>query len=164
MNYYERRKLRTRLIALGMVFVAITLLTVSVAAFGNEYPQPKGALNPNVTQSNLKTTVCVSGYSATIRPPSNYTNGLKARQMKSHGLTGSMAQYEEDHLIPLSIGGHPTSQDNLWPEYRDGEWGATKKDKLENLLHRMVCTNKISLADAQSCAVNWISCYPKYLR
>ena len=82
-----------------------------------------GAINPKVTQQNLKTTVCVSGWSRTIRPPAFYTNRLKAKQMRELNLPGSAHDYHEDHLVPLCAGGHPTDPRNLWPQptvsYRD---------------------------------------------
>jgi hypothetical protein len=65
-----------------------------------------GAINLNVNQSNIMSTICVSGFTKTIRPPANYTTKLKIRQLKSGytflGLTLTKF-YEEDHLIPLEI-------------------------------------------------------------
>lgn len=75
-----------------------------------------------------------------------------------------MKDYEEDHLIPLSIGGNPSDQDNLWPQPRNSEWNAAKKDELEFTLYRMVCKNEISLKEAQAAiASNWIEAYKKYV-
>lgn len=127
-------------------------------------PTVPGATNPNITQDNIKTTVCVPGYTKKIRPPSSYTNKLKKQQMAALGLPGKPSDYEEDHLISLEIGGNPTDPNNLWPEPYAGEWGARKKDQLEDKLHRMVCTGQISLADAQhAIATNWIDAYNKYM-
>ena len=42
-----------------------------------------GALNKTVTQDNIKTTVCKSGWTATIRPTVSYTNKLKDTQLKT---------------------------------------------------------------------------------
>lgn len=83
-----------------------------------------GATNPNVTQDNLKTTVCVAGYTDTIRPPVSYTNKLKLQQMVKWGLKGKPSSYEEDHLISLVLGGSPTDPNNLWPERWTGTWGS----------------------------------------
>jgi len=38
-----------------------------------------GVLNPDVTQGNIRSTVCKSGWTTTIRPPVSYTNALKAK-------------------------------------------------------------------------------------
>src|ERR1700730_16865578 len=74
-----------------------------------------GLTDPRVTQNNIKTTICVSGYTATVRPPVSYTNQLKADQLKDpkyHDADHTMAHYEEDHLIPLELGGRPTDPKN----------------------------------------------------
>lgn len=127
------------------------------------FAEPIGALNPAVTQATLGYTVCVPNWTATIRPPSSYTNKLKVLQIKQLGLLDTSPQsYEEDHFIPLSIGGHPTSPKNLWPEPWVGVCGAKVKDALESKLHTMVCTKKISLVTAQlEISHNWVSSYNK---
>ncbi len=72
--------------------------------------------------------------------------------------------YEEDHLIALSIGGAPDDQRNLWPEPRKSEWGADKKNQLEFVMYRMLCSGEISLADAQhAMATNWIEAWKQYV-
>lgn len=129
-----------------------------------------GATNQNVTQDNIQSTICVSGYTATIRPPTSYTNALKARQIKDEKLTGSAGDFEEDHLIALSIGGSPKDPRNLWPEpyesrasrlapYPDG---AEEKDKVENKLHADVCSGKKTLLEAQKAiSTDWRALYVK---
>ena len=116
-----------------------------------------GSADPRVTQDNIHTTICVSGYTATVRPPTSYTNALKAQQIKAYGYSDtSLADYEEDHLIPLELGGHPTDPKNLWPEPRSGAHTATTKDGVENSLHSRVCAGLMTLAAAQvAIATNW---------
>jgi hypothetical protein len=110
-----------------------------------------GVANPAVTQDNIKQTICVSGWTKTIRPSVAYTNALKRQQLMADGYSDKNLQdYEEDHLISLEIGGHPTNSGNLWPELWNGPWGAHAKDKLENRLHAEVCAGRLSLADAQA--------------
>jgi len=125
-----------------------------------------GAINPDVTQANIRSTICVRGYTKTIRPPANYTGSMKRRQIAEYGYEDRrLRDYEEDHLIPLELGGSPTSQKNLWPEPRHvvGGFGADAKDKIENELHHLVCRGKIPLAEAQrEIAENWIAAYKKY--
>src|SRR6185437_10688071 len=75
-----------------------------------------GVLNPGVTQANIRSTICRHGWTATIRPPVDYTNALKRRQMRQYGETGSLSDFQEDHLISLELGGNPTDPRNLWPE------------------------------------------------
>jgi hypothetical protein len=81
------------------------------------FPDPNctpGALNPDVTQENIAQTICVPGYTRTIRPPASYTSQLKVRQIVEYGYEDTNpADYEEDHFIPLELGGHPTDPRNL---------------------------------------------------
>jgi len=115
-----------------------------------------GAIDPRVTQDNIHQTICVSGYTTTVRPPTSYTTPLKVKQMTAYGWTGSTSDYEEDHLIPLEVGGNPTDPNNLWPEPYAEPNGARDKDRVENLLHSRVCSGQMTLADAQSLiATNW---------
>ena len=116
---------------------------------------PPGAINPNVTQENIHQTICVPGWTKTIRPTVTYTNRLK-HDMLSRGYVGhgwmeeDMKDYELDHYIPLELGGHPTDPNNLWPQPWIGKCGAHVKDTMENLLHRRVCAGETTLADAQT--------------
>lgn len=108
-----------------------------------------GALNPKVTQANIRRTICVSGYTKTIRPPVSYTNPLKRRLMAAYGQTGPALGYELDHLISLQLGGDPKSPQNLWPEPYEPRPGAHEKDTVETYLKRQVCDGKMTLAEAQ---------------
>ena len=105
------------------------------------------------------------GYSKSIRPPAYFTNKLKHNQMRKYGYTDTNPRdYEEDHLIALSIGGAPDDPKNLWPQPWHSEWNAEKKDQLEFVLFRMVCEREISLADAQQAmARNWIKAWKEYV-
>lgn len=126
-----------------------------------------GALNPAVTQTTITSTICTSGWTATIRPPSSYTTGLKIKQMADYGYTDrSTAAYEEDHLISLELGGAPTDPRNLWPEpytasLADGRsTGAHVKDGYETSLKKAVCAGTVSLATAQSeIGDHWVHAY-----
>jgi len=105
-----------------------------------------GVLNPNVTQANIRTTICRHGWTATIRPPVDYTNALKRKQMRLYAETGSMSDYQEDHLISLELGGNPTDPRNLWPEPYPR---ARDVDRIENDLNAQVCSGRLTLAQAQ---------------
>jgi hypothetical protein len=125
-----------------------------------------GATNPAVTQANIQSTICTSGYTATIRPPASYTTKLKAQQLATTYKTyadKNLASYEEDHLISLEIGGNPTDPKNLWPQPYAGT-GARVKDQVENKLHDLVCANKMPLATAQKLiSTNWYAAYQTYV-
>ncbi|WP_344281286.1 hypothetical protein [Actinomadura napierensis] len=65
-----------------------------------------GAYNPDVTQSTIGSTICTCGWTATVRPPTSYTNPLKVKQIGEYGYSDtSTSDYEEDHLVPLELGG-----------------------------------------------------------
>ena len=114
-----------------------------------------GATNPAVTQADIDQTICRSGWTATVRPPVSYTEPLKYQQMAAYGDAGSARNYEEDHLIPLELGGSPTSPRNLWPQP-----GASPnpKDSVEGAAKHAVCGGQMTLAAAQrAIAGNWIA-------
>ena len=144
------------------------LLFFGAAAFARELPDPArtpGALNPEVAQGNIRQTICASGWTRTMRPPTSYTNKLKREQIAEYGYKDKrMSSYEEDHLISLQLGGHPTDARNLWPQLYRERCGARIKDVLETRLKRLVCENKIALAEAQKAiATDWIAAYRKYV-
>lgn len=123
-----------------------------------------GSTNPAVTQENIQQTICVAGWSQTIRPPRLYTYKLKVKQMAAYHLPGKTADYEEDHLISLELGGNPLDPNNLWPQKWNGFRGAHKKDQLENRLHTLVCSGQITLRVAQvAIATDWVSAWKKYV-
>ena len=144
--------------------------TVPANALAIGMPNPKltpGLTNPAVTQKNIGTTICVVGYTKTIRPPVSYTNKLKYDQLHSgYNVQGdmNMRNYEEDHLIPLEVGGHPSSKLNLFPQYYAATYGARVKDRLENKIHLLVCSGKITLKAGQAAFVpDWTVGYKKYV-
>ncbi|HUL42237.1 MAG TPA: hypothetical protein VLV32_10100 [Burkholderiales bacterium] len=148
---------------------ALLLLFLSIGvASGGELPDHRltpGTKNPDVTQNNIQNTICIRGYTKTIRPPANYTNRLKKKQIAQYGYGHANPKaFEEDHLISLGIGGNPTDPKNLWPEPRNGHWSASRKDKLEYRLHELVCNMNVTLDQAQQeMSTNWIQAYRKYI-
>lgn len=131
-----------------------------------------GAASADVTPANINDTICVSGYTSgrrhddgrTVRPSSSYTTALKRQQIVEYGYADTrLADYEEDHLIPLELGGDGYAPRNLWPEPYAGSTGARIKDKVENALHRLVCAGQVGLRAAQrAIASNWYAAYLKY--
>jgi hypothetical protein len=105
-----------------------------------------GSFNPDVTQATIGSTICVRGWTATVRPPVSYTNPLKVEQMPEYGETGSPSGYQEDHLISLELGGNPTDPRNLWPEPYPR---AADVDKIENELNAKVCSGALTLDEAR---------------
>jgi len=105
-----------------------------------------GTLNPAVTQATIRTTICVVGWTAKIRPPASYTGALERRQIRELGLPGGPADYEEDHLMPLALGGAPRDEANLRPVPIKV---AKQHDVWETRLHRAVCDGSSTLIAAQ---------------
>ena len=106
-----------------------------------------GGLNRMVRQSTIKKTICKSGWTKTIRPPVRYTNALKVKQMILYGETGTPSDYEEDHFVPLELGGSPRNPKNLWPEPHSQ---SKLSDPLETKLKREVCKGIITLKNARA--------------
>ena len=139
---------------LVLAVIAIAIVVVALAPRGGggspaivaDVRRTPGVLNPDVTQANIRSTICKHGWTSTIRPPTDYTNALKRRQMRQYGETGSMSDYQEDHLISLELGGDPTDPRNLWPEPYPR---ASQMDQIENDLNAQVCDGGQTLAEAQ---------------
>ena len=127
-------------------------------AINNTLPDPKctpGAIDPAVTQDNIDSTICIPGYTKTVRPPVSITEPQKLESMKAYGFTDSPGNYEFDHLIPLELGGAPDDAKNLWPQPHSSSF---TKDGLENYLHGQVCSGNMDLKSAQhEIATNWFN-------
>ena len=139
-------------LVLAVLAVAIVVVALAPRGGGGSHgivADPRrtpGVLNPDVTQANIRSTICKHGWTSTIRPPSSYTDALKRRQMRRYHEAGSMSEYQEDHLISLELGGSPTDPRNLWPEPYPR---ASQMDQIENQLNDAVCSGQMTLAQAQ---------------
>ena len=161
------------IIALGIALIppnaeAVVKKTTPDWVIQNKTVTP-GVLNKNVMQTNIATTICKSGWTATIRPTVTYTNNLKAEQLKTTyksyvAIWGpEMSAYEEDHLISLQLGGDPKDPKNLFPQPYAGN-NARKKDIVETALKRLVCAGTMKLSDAQKLiSTDWAAAYKKYV-
>jgi len=115
-----------------------------------------GAINPDVTQANIKDTICKSGWTKTVRPPTSMTNKIKSEIDRAYGLSTS-TQGELDHEVSLELGGAPSDPRNLWVE--PGKI-PNPKDAVENKLNQAVCSGLIPLAVAQEAiAGDWVSAF-----
>lgn len=121
-----------------------------------------GALNPDVTQASLTTTICrKGGFTRGIRPPANITDTEKRANALSYGYTASLHDAEYDHLVSLELGGDPDDPRNLWveppsPGHRVGAGPNNPKDAVETRLHTAVCAGKATLSAAQQAiATDW---------
>ena len=141
---------RTLLVAAALLLLGAAVFkphtSTSKGPYHADLVRSPGVLNPDVTQANIASTICKHGWTRTIRPPTSYTNELKQRQMREYGVAGSPSDYQEDHLISLELGGHPTDARNLWPEPYPR---AAEVDSIENELNAKVCAGELSLDEAQ---------------
>lgn len=159
----------------GWIWLCLAGVSTVLAQTGSALPDPRitpGAVDPSVTPQNLHATVCVKGYTATVRPDKRITNRLKREQIQQYRYSDTNPQhYEQDHLIPLSIGGNPSDPRNMWPQPRTGPWSAEQKNDLEFVVYKMVCHGDIDLAQAQEKIAHdwtaayqaWVPKYPHYL-
>lgn len=151
---------------LAIAALLILGLTQGYAAAG-DLPDPKytpGVIRDGVTAADL----CPVAHTPALR---NVGEAEKRRVYLNYGLAGNHTGYcatlegcEVDHLISLEIGG-ANDIGNLWPQaYSGTAWNAHVKDKLENKLHALVCSGRLSLQDAQhAVATDWIAAYKQYI-
>jgi hypothetical protein len=104
-------------------------------------------LNSAVTQRTIQNTICVRGWTASVRPPVSYTNRIKKLRMQEMGLPLELiGNFTLDHKIPISLGGSPDDPRNLILQDHDE---AQSKDIVERCLPVVVCKGGITLDEAQ---------------
>jgi hypothetical protein len=127
--------------------------------------EPPGEFSSAVTQETISKTICVPGWTATVRPSTLFSTGVKQELLSRAGLPSSEASnYELDHFIPLALGGHPRSQENLWLQPWKGTWNAKTKDRLARKLQALVCSRKLTLSEARAAMQrDWPAAFRKYV-
>jgi hypothetical protein len=123
-------------------------------------PDPK--LSPGTVLTSDPTVICVAGYTKTVR---SVSQALKNEVFRSYGITSrEPREFEVDHVISLELGGS-NAQTNLFPEsYKTMPLNAHTKDRLENRLHALACSGKITMTEAQQAiARDWTAAYTKYV-
>lgn len=125
--------------------------------------QTPGAVDPAVTQARIDRTICRPGYARSVRPAYAITGPLKRRMMDAQHPGEPMADYELDHLIPISLGGAPLDRRDLWLQPRRGQANAGDKNVLAYVLWRLVCEHRVPLAVAQrDIRRDWTKAYQTY--
>lgn len=127
----------------------LLLFLFQSAAHSSEIP-----LNPDVRQETLNQTICVTGWTKTVRPPASHTGPIKRQMMAEIGVPPEGEDtIKLDHRIPLALGGSPDSLANFMLQPDDE---SKDKDRVEVCLARMVCAGKLSLSQAQAAIwANW---------
>jgi len=123
---------------------------------GGQLPDPgctPGSIDPAVTQANIRSTVCRTGYTMTVRPPESQTEHFKSDEAYPAYGVADGTRTELDHLVPLELGGSNDAS-NLWPEVPAAP---NPKDTVEGALHDAVCSGEVTLSAAQDAiASNWM--------
>ena len=136
----------------GLIALAAGVLAAAALASPSALILPThtpGVRYSVVTQKTLFKTVCRVGWTATIRPPASYTDALQRTHLATFKYADrNPADYEEDHLVSLELGGAPRSTRNLWPE----PWSRARRDDngIERSLHRKLCDGTLTLEQAQA--------------
>lgn len=123
----------------------LTLCLVAVLTLAGCGPDSAliGRPNPDVTQATIGATICKAGWAKSVRPPASYTSKLKRQQLPAGA---RMADYQEDHIQPLELGGAPRDPENLRPVPIHK---AEADDVWENKLHKSVCAGSMTLEAAR---------------
>lgn len=141
--------------------VAAFTIKNAAASIPKEHLQflPDRTLTPGDIRSTDQTKICAPGYIQTVgRTP--VTSKDKVYEMYK---IARRSAYEIDHLVSKGLGGSNELK-NLYPQAHKALWNVAKKDQLENLMHRMVCSGKLPLLQAQTeIATDWITAYKKYV-
>jgi hypothetical protein len=123
-----------------IMFMALAITATATMAVSNEMALP---VDPTATIE----TICEYGYSKRVRPPYSVTNAIKVRKLREIGLTeADKSRFALDHIIAIELGGAP---DDLRNFQLQGWQDSKAKDDVENCLHAMVCSERISLDRAQ---------------
>jgi hypothetical protein len=119
---------------------------------------PRPDLTPGKTLPVTISQVCVPGYSKEARGEHKISKSTRETVMFLYGLDPKAKGYVIDHLISLELGGS-NDRRNLWPQtIEEGHM----KDRLENLLHRKVCSKAMTLTEAQlELSFDWRYSYAK---
>ena len=127
--------------------VALMCLAASCIAHAQDYlPDPGRAPGLPDPSATVEKVCGIPYYSKKVRPPTSYTGPIKAALLNG----ADPALFELDHRVPLCAGGHPTDPRNLWLQPRTGQWNAKYKDQLETSVCRQLCSDGISLDEAQA--------------
>src|SRR5262249_56471544 len=103
-----------------------------------------GAVDRDVTQASLGTTVCAPGY---LRRKADIAPRTAARVYAAYGVTANLrGHYTLSTLVPLEVGG-TTSTANLWPRLHgqgsdDSSW--------LTIVHQHLCRHDLALDTARS--------------
>lgn len=104
-------------------------------------------VNPDVTPENIAATICVPGYSKSIRPYVSTMQAIKREFLTAIGEPWERRnRYQLDHLIPICAGGDVIDRRNLVLQPIEE---AKQKDGVEACVCQMICVGAMPLREAQ---------------
>jgi hypothetical protein len=113
-----------------------------------------GRINPAVNPTNVQSTICTRGYTATVRPPESVTKTVRRQMAAAAGVDPTTVVL--DHLVPLEGGGAPGSLTDRRNFLLQPKSVSYVKDRLENVMHADVCSGRVPLRTAQAAmATDW---------
>jgi hypothetical protein len=162
------------LCCLVWVLLSVSVVVAQKAFYGHSQgyslPDPvvtPGAVNPNAVAdltgashivNGLEMNLCAKSFRSTfIRKTIVNFPGLKKKACAEYSVANCDVSVEGDHLISIELGGCQDCLTNLWPQPMAE--AKIKDHQVEDKLPGLVCSGKISLADAQRClATDWVVC------
>lgn len=150
-----------------MIKLIILLLILPINVMAYDFVLPDNHTNGGINRKLTKEVICSDGFRT-----KDYRNVTKSMKNKVYKLYNTKPYVgvcaglgcEVDHLIPIYIGGS-NDISNLWIQPYSGEWSAYRKDHLEVVLHKLVCSGTISLEQAQrEISTNWVESYKKHVQ
>lgn len=113
-----------------------------------------GAIDPDVTQANLTSTICKPDWRKKAYPAVTIDDRMRTDSARSYGLPPDY-EGEYDHLVSRMLGGSSEDPRNRWPQ---PEAKPNPKDRVEIALHEGVRKGMIPLATAQrALAASWVT-------
>jgi hypothetical protein len=126
-----------------------------------KYAQPDplctpGAVTTSINDVNAKSTVCSSGYLATLKPDAAAFALARKDVLAAYGLSTTSASYDVQFLIPLRLGG-AFDERNMWPVQK-GTSTSRQKAVVDRTLAQAVCRGTGGVKTAQALiAARWPS-------
>lgn len=122
---------------------------------------PNIKLTPGVANKIEFKNLCPDTLVLTRLTPINVV--VRSKVLLRYGLLNNGQSYAIDILIPIELGGEVVLK-NLWPiPYETRRETLIKKTLLEHKLHELVCSNQMTLKEAQDeISLSWVDSYNKY--
>lgn len=138
--------------------VAPQNISAAVIKAGDERLYPNPRFTPGDTLTADASVVCQPTYYRSVK---DVSEDVKKTVYKKYGLRYPQAEgkYEIDRLVPIELGGSNQVK-NLWPQAAKPTPGFKQKNAVDNFLHAQVCTNQMTLREAQQKVMtDWYAVY-----